>query len=351
MGRISRMLVLGAVMVGVSTLAATGTAFGKTKQIKFTNNSSEDATDLHVEFQRGSLEVTELDPADSFKTNDADDSRSTVNFAAGLTGQGVKASNSVVITFKYSGSDPKVKSAWWTNGNTLTPQGKHDKGQPGTGDYIPDGELLAGDILLSWSGGRAAGDGVYMVLIDAQPRQFDTFPGDTGETVSARFSQFVQEWEFGSVLAEAPGMVQCTGYSYFNDLPNIQIDVLQQDSQLEMFVDECAMQLDVFNLVAGERAEFTITDSHEGQVVAIVYSLKPGYTGVNGVAGYCGSLGLQGVTPNNLIGQGPIVGGQYTKFVPIPQNAGGLELMTQGILRDLCPGSCESNVVSQVIQK
>lgn len=352
MGRISRMALLGAIAFGLTSLAATGTAFGKQEQMRFTNNSGVMATDLHIEFNRGSLKITNVDPADSLPLNDSDETKSTINLKSGLSGKGVGNGNSITITFQYSGSDPKVKSAWWTNGNTFTPVGRHDKGKDGTGDYIPKGELQASDMTLSWVGNReATGDGQYLVMIDGQPRPFDTFPGDTPGSVSARFSQFVQEWEFGLVLAEDFGLVQCTGYSYFTDLPNIQIDVLQQDSTLELMVDQCDMQLEVFNLVAGERAEFTITDSHDGQVVAIVYSLKPGYTGVNGVAGYCGSLGLKGVTPNNLIGQGPIVGGQYTKFLPIPPNVAGLELVLQGILRDTCPGSCESNVVTQVIQK
>ncbi len=347
-GRMSRLLIAGVIMVGMSMVA--GTAIGKMKQAKFTNNSSMKATDLHIEFQRGSLKVTGVFPVNSLPINDSDKTASTINLKAGDFGTGVKAGDSIIITFEYSGSDPKVKSAWWTSGNTLDPQGKHEKGKQGTGDYIPDGELIGTDVTLQWVGAQATGDGVYMVLIDAQPMEFDTLPGEPVDSVSARFSQFIQGLEFGNVLAEDIGVVQCTGYSYFTDIPNFQIDIIQQDSTLEIFVDECDMQLNVVNLVAGDTAEFTITDPHEGAVVAIVYSLTPGVTEANGFAGYCGSLGLEGVTPNQLIGQGPIVGGQYTKFLPIPPQAQGLELHTQGILRDVCPTSCESNVDTQVIK-
>lgn len=350
--RFAKLAVASATVIALSgALGLATTAYGKETEIKFTNNSGQKADDLHVEFQRGSLEVTGMTPKDALPLNDASDSRSTVNFRAGLSGKGVAVGDSVVIKFKYSGSDPKVKCAWWTNGNTLTPTGNHKKGTQGTGDYIPDGELnLKTDLTLAWAGSRGAGDGVYMVMIDSQPRDFITFPGDTPDSVSARFATFIQEWQYGLVLAEEPGFVQCTGLSYFTDIPNIQIDVLQQDSQLELFIDDCNMQLDVFNLVAGERAQFTVTDHHEGQVVAIVYSLKPGYTGINGTFGYCGSLGLKGVNVGSLIGQGPIVGGEFTKMLPIPPNVAGLELQVQGILRDTCPGSCESNVVTQVIE-
>ena len=347
-GLVARMFVLGAIMLGMSMVA--GTAIGKMKQAKFTNNSSTKATDLHIEFQRGSMQVTGVFPVNSLPINDSDKKASTINLKAGDLGAGVNAGDSIIITFKYSGSDPKVKSAWWTSGNTLKPNGNHKKGQQGTGDYIPDGELTGTDVTLQWVGSQATGDGVYMVLIDAQPLEFDTLPGEPVDSVSARFSQFILDLEFGNVLAEDIGVVQCTGYSYFTDIPNLQVDVIQQDSTLEVFVDPCEMELDVTNLIAGDVAQFTVTDIHEGMIVAIVYSLTPGVTEVNGFAGYCGSLGLKGVTPNQLLGMGPIVGGQFTKFVPIPPQAQGLELITQAIMRDVCPTSCESNVDTQLIK-
>ena len=46
-----------------------------------------------------------------------------------------------------------------------------------------------------------------MVLIDAQPLEFDTLPGEPVDSVSARFSQSILDLEFGNVLAEDIGVV------------------------------------------------------------------------------------------------------------------------------------------------
>jgi len=344
LGRFSRLAATSAAFLALTAaLAVTSNASGKEKEYKFCNDSSEDANDLHIKFNKGSLEVTGMTPKNAFPLNDADDSSSTVNFRKGLSGDGVDQGDCVIIKFKYSGTDPKVKSAHWTKGNTL---------DPGKGDFIPDGGMEADDIICAWDGGEAAGDGAYLVMIDDQEREFITLPGEPAEAVSARFAQFIEDqWQFGSVLVEAPGLVQWTGNSYSPRRPNAWIEVLRQDSAMPVFIDNCRMQLDVFNLVAGERAEFIVTDHHEGATVAIVYSLRPGQTEVNDVLGYCGSLGLAGVTRQRLIGQGPIVGGQFATSLPIPPQAAGLELHTQALLRNTCPTSCESNVWSGVIQK
>ncbi len=342
-GRLARIAVLASVAFGLSlSLAAASTSWAKEGEIQFTNNTGTKATDLHVKFQRGSLKVVSINPANSLPVNDASDSRSTVNFKAGLGGDGVPAGGSMTVKFEYSGSDPIVKEAWWTKGNTLTPE---------KGDFISDGKLGTSDITYGFDTSRAAtGDGFYMVFIDQQPYDFITFPGENGEQAAARLAQLVDDTQWGQVLAQEGAGGQITSYSLYANEPNIFIDILQQDSTMPLFLDDCQLQLQVDNLVSGQKAQFTVTDHHEGMVVAIVYSLKEGYTGVNNVFGYCGGLGLKGVTPDSLIGQGPIVGGQYTKQLPIPPGLNGLELHTQAILRDTCPGSCQSQVNSQVIQ-
>ncbi len=342
-GRLARIAVLASVAFGLSlSLAAASTSWAKEGEIKFTNSTAVKATDLHVKFKRGSLKVVSISPVNSLPVNDAADTRSTVNFKAGLGGDGVPAGGSMIVKFEYSGSDPIVEEAKWTNGNTLKPE---------KGDFIPGGTLGSTDITYGFDTSMSAtGDGFYMVFIDHQAYDFVTFPGENGEQAAARLAQLVDDTEWGQVLAQEGAMGQITSYSLYPNEPNIFIEILQQDSTMPLILDECHMQLQVDNLVAGQKAQFTINDHHEGMVVAIVYSLKEGYTGVNNVFGYCGGLGLKGVSPDSLIGQGPIVGGQYTKMLPIPPSTAGLELHVQGILRDTCPGSCQSGVVSQVIQ-
>lgn len=353
--KFSTLLLAGACFIGLSaSLAMTPSAMAKTEEYKFTNNTGQKATDLHIKFNKGSLEDGGDEvPNDALPNNDVDDGASTVNYKAGLSGKGVASGDSIVIKIKFQGTTPKVKSAWWTNGNTLDPDGDNTPGKPGTGDYIPNGELKATDKANVWASVAATGDGLYMVMIDGQPFDFQTFPGEMGEQTAQRFAQFItDQWpQYGEVLMLEGPMVEYTGHSYFTDLPNVDIQILQQDSTQELFVDTCDSYLEVFNLVAGQQAQFVVTDPlHEGQVTAIVWSPQLGTTNVNGSFGFCGTLGLAGVNPNRLIGMGPISGGELQLVLPIPPAAAGLELHLQGILRDTCPHECTTNIVSRVVQ-
>jgi len=113
--------------------------------------------------------------------------------------------------------------------------------------------------------------------------------------------------------------------------------------------DEC-LTLAVNNLVGGEQARFEVTGAPDGEVVAIVYSLRLGQTVVSDQFGYCATFGLGGVNQSSLIAQGAVAGGSFQAQRRVPANASGVTVHFQSAQRGTCPDECLSEVVTQVVQ-
>ncbi|MBX3118733.1 MAG: hypothetical protein KF784_06680 [Fimbriimonadaceae bacterium] len=90
-------------LLGISLLAAIASA--DTDSFTFKNNTGQDANDLHIEWSRG-VKVTKNDKFGKY--TDTEKSRS--DFSKGE----VKNGDSCEVTVTYDGTDPKVKSFYWT---------------------------------------------------------------------------------------------------------------------------------------------------------------------------------------------------------------------------------------------
>ncbi len=116
--------------------------------------------------------------------------------------------------------------------------------------------------------------------------------------------------------------------------------------------DEC-LNLEVENLVAGERAIFTITKGTPGAKGITVYGLQAGTTHVENVAGYCATFGIKGIKQSRVLGGlnrtfDDI--GQIQFSIPITGNVGGMRVFFQSSEKDTCPDECVSGLVEMSVQ-
>jgi len=113
------------------------------------------------------------------------------------------------------------------------------------------------------------------------------------------------------------------------------------------------LTLDVQNLVAGQKAAFTVSGGTPGVRAVTVYGLQPGTTKVNNVSGYCATFGIKGVSQSKVLGglnQTFDAGGNISFLIPIPGNAAGTSVLFQSAMQGTCPDECISNLVQQVVQ-
>jgi len=230
-GRIPRTLLI------VAALAfATGTALAAGKQeYKFTNPTPKShASDLHIEFDgpvswpAGNPNQT---PPGTFATSNGNGTQN-VDLAEGFTGTGVGPGGSVVVSLDFGANKPpKVKKAWWTKGNTLTPAESDSINVRDTGT---NRHLLREDpkIRNSWVMAPATGNGLVHVVIDGVPHPFQPLPGDDGVATAERFADFLEATQFGTALFE--GKAVCYSTSHIREGQPHQILILQQDETQTM---------------------------------------------------------------------------------------------------------------------
>ncbi len=90
-------------LLGIAILASFASA--DTDSFTFTNNTGKDANDLHIEWSRA-VTVTKCDKFKKFN----DKERSNSDFSKGDVAKG----DTCEVTVTYDGTDPKVKSFYWT---------------------------------------------------------------------------------------------------------------------------------------------------------------------------------------------------------------------------------------------
>ncbi len=117
--------------------------------------------------------------------------------------------------------------------------------------------------------------------------------------------------------------------------------------------DAACLDLAVENLIAGQRATFTITTGTPGAKAITIYGTKPGQVSINDYAGYCATFGIKGVNQNKIIGglnRTFDANGEITFGVNVPGGLSGLEVLFQSAQKGTCPEECMSNLVNAVVQ-
>jgi hypothetical protein len=206
----------------VFTAAAAVPALGDQDQWKFTNKTGMDAQDLHLKWKKGTPTwpggAPTQDPANTFP-GASGSGTSTTNFRKAFTGTGVANDGSLVMTFEFTGTKPVLEKAWWTFNNSLETLGADAK------------PLKVVDAMKNeWAMTPASGDGLVAVTIDRVRSVFQTTPGDTGVATAQKFAQFVSTLPFGDVMALADNSVTYNGLSFSDDMDNLIVDVMRQDS-------------------------------------------------------------------------------------------------------------------------
>ncbi len=113
------------------------------------------------------------------------------------------------------------------------------------------------------------------------------------------------------------------------------------------------LDLTIDNLIAGQRATFTITNGTPGKRAVTVYGTNAGQTAVNNVAGYCATFGIKGVNQNKIIGglnRTFDVNGEVAFGLNVPGGLSGLGVFFQSAQKGTCPDECMSNLVDAVVQ-
>jgi hypothetical protein len=110
------------------------------------------------------------------------------------------------------------------------------------------------------------------------------------------------------------------------------------------------MNLEVENLVAGQTATFTVSESiQRGDYVAILWGLGGEPETVNAL-GYCTTFWFD-VNVNRIVGQGFVdKNSEYVTQVNVPSGLSGLDIIFQATKRGTCPDECMSNFLDETIQ-
>ena len=208
--------------------ATAQTAFAQlnTAEWKFTNKTGAKALDLHLKFNKPVTwtgDTPKQNPTETFKRA-TPANNPTVGLAKGpgTEGTGVPKDKSVTIEFNYEGTKPKLKQAWWTFTNNHVVPANSEQGA------VP--LRVVDELKNEWAMTPATGDGLVAVTIDRFQSIFRPTPGDDGAESAARFAQFISAMPYGDVLDFTGGQVIYTGRSYSDDMNNVIVDVLRQDS-------------------------------------------------------------------------------------------------------------------------
>jgi len=113
------------------------------------------------------------------------------------------------------------------------------------------------------------------------------------------------------------------------------------------------LDLTVENLIAGQRAVFTIRGGTVGRRAVTVWGSVAGQTIVNEVLGYCATFWINGVNRSKVLGghnQVFDVNGAITFSQDIPVHYAGFTVYFQSAERGTCPDECISNLRQMVIQ-
>ncbi len=113
------------------------------------------------------------------------------------------------------------------------------------------------------------------------------------------------------------------------------------------------VNLTVTNLVAGQKATFTVSEGERGSTTAVLWSGDLGSFVFEG-GGWCVDFGIQlpaNKPQSRILGQGYFdQDGVFSKVVSIPGNISGMDLAFQAAVQGTCPDDCMSDVIEETVQ-
>ncbi len=151
------------------------------RKMTFENKEGKDVDDLHIRFTRNNVEWD----------NDADHTFDNVRHNAGQSefnfwGTTIPDGGSATLTFEAPG-EIKIAEWWWTKGGNAAKNG----------DQVGKSKVDNGGSVLSFQGGPATGNGMYMVALNGHMEMFQTQPGMLPQQTMNMFMGFIQA-EFNS---------------------------------------------------------------------------------------------------------------------------------------------------------
>jgi len=111
------------------------------------------------------------------------------------------------------------------------------------------------------------------------------------------------------------------------------------------------LDLQVFNLIAGSTATFSLQSGTPGQKFTVLYGLGGPPTIFNDLKGYCATFGFGFINRNNVLGTGQFdANGDGSVDHFIDPNDIGFTWKIQAAERGTCPDECVSNIVKEEVR-
>ncbi len=224
----------------------------------------------------------------------------------------------------------------WGGGVRLVASDRRDDDYFGIAVAISDDILVVGSDLDSPDGVLEAGS-AYLFRFDGTDWLEESKISASDKAIGDRI---------GSALA-------MSGDTIVVGAPFIDIAQKPWAGAAYVFAVNCrCLRLEVYNLVAGGWATFTLTEGTPGARAATLYGFVPGRTSVGDYAGYCATFGMK---TNHTKVIGGLEGwfnadGEMEFQVRVPEGLGGLRLFFQSAQRGTCPDECVSNLVKAVVE-
>jgi len=173
------------------------------------------------------------------------------------------------------------------------------------------------------------------------------------EVTDGNTGQVIDVLEFFTTI-QFPSNMDYLGFSrrHMNCYNSNRVDFTIDNIRFYTEGPSDCLALDVQNLIAGQKATFTVTGGTPGAQVAILWSNKDGqFITDNGI--WCVDFGffLPGDVTSKLVSMGRFdQNGEYVTHVKIPAGASGMDIRFQSAESDTCPDPCMSNIWQGVVQ-
>lgn len=189
------------------------------RKMKFENKEGQDVDDLHIRFTRNNV-TWDNDETHTFDNVRHNDGQSEFNF----WGTTIADDGTAELTFEAPG-EIKIAEWWWTKGGNALKNG----------DKVGKSKTDNGGSVLSFFGGPATGNGLYVVSFNGQTEFFQTHQGFMPQQTMNMFMGFIQT-EFNSggtqqvyFVPQSPQSVYIAANTGGDSTKPLTIQIAQQD--------------------------------------------------------------------------------------------------------------------------